>query len=90
MNVVGRAESTFGSRMLIIRCDPAQLPGLYSDVVDRKMQPVGTIVDLFGNVKAPYAAVFCRGRCLIRPEEKLYAKGTAQPVRDRTVYRKKA
>jgi RNA-binding protein len=76
--------------MLIIQCDPAQLPGLYSDLLDRKMQPVGTIVDLFGNVKTPYAAVFCKGQCMIRPDEKLYAKGPAQPGRDRSVYRKKA
>ncbi len=90
MNVVGRATSTFGSRMLIIQCDAAQLPGLYTDVVDRTMKPVGKIVDIFGNVKAPRAAVVCRGRCTIRPDEKLYAKGQTEPGRDRHVYRKRA
>lgn len=88
MNVVGRAVSTFGKRMLVIRCDAAQLPGLYSDVLDRNMNTVGTIVDLFGNVKAPYAAVVCRGSCAIRPEEKLYAKVPAKPGKDRTMHRK--
>jgi RNA-binding protein len=90
MNMVGRAVSTFGKRMLIIRCDPAQIPGLYSGILDSRMQPVGTIVDLFGNVKAPYAAVFCKGQCRIRPDEKLYAKAPAQPGRARSVYRKRA
>ena len=88
MNVVGRAVSTFGKRMLVIRCDAAQLPGLYSEVLDRNMNPVGTIVDLFGNVKAPYAAVVCRGCCSVRPEEKLYAKVLAAPGKDCEMHRK--
>jgi len=90
MNVVGRAVSTYGRRMLVIRCDAAQIPGLYSEVVDRNMEPVGMIVDLFGNVQAPYAAVVCRGKRPIQPEEKLYAKGQAKPGRDRPVSRKRS
>jgi RNA-binding protein len=76
--------------MMIIRCDPAQLPPLYSDVVDGKMQPVGRIVDLFGNIAAPYAAVFLRKDSAVRPGEKLYTKGASQPKRDRPVHRKRA
>lgn len=90
MNVVGRAVSTFKDRMLIIRCDAGRLPALYSEVVDRKMLPVGTIVDLFGNTAAPYAAVFCKGPCPIRPQEKVYAKGTTATGRDRSTFRKRA
>ena len=74
MKVVGRAMSTVGKRMLIIQCDAAQLPALYSEVTDRKMKPVGKILDLFGNVKAPYAAVLCREKCSIKPDEKLFAR----------------
>jgi RNA-binding protein len=88
MNVVGRAMSTFGSRMLILQCDAARLPPLYSDVVDRKMQPVGRIVEIFGNVQAPLAAVFCQGQCTVAPDEKLYTRAPAQPGRHRTVLRK--
>jgi RNA-binding protein len=66
--------SVIGKRMLIIHCDAAQLPPLYSDVMDRRMKPVGKILDLFGNVKAPYAAVLCREKCSIRPDEKLFAR----------------
>ena len=66
--------STIGKRMLIIRCDAAQLPPLYSEVTDRRMRPVGKILDLFGNVKAPYAAVLCRQKCSVLPGEKLFAK----------------
>jgi len=39
------------------------------------MKPVGKILDLFGNIKAPYAAVLCREKCTIQPNEKLFAKG---------------
>jgi len=66
--------STIGERMLIIQCDAAQLPPLYSEVTDRRMRPVGKIQDLFGNVKAPYAAVLCRQKCPVQPGEKLFAK----------------
>ncbi|MDD1704694.1 MAG: Gar1/Naf1 family protein [Methanoregula sp.] len=74
MKVVGRAVSTIGNRMLVIQCDAAQLPALYSEITDRRMQPVGKILDLFGNVKAPYAAVLCRGRCTVQPNDKLFTK----------------
>lgn len=74
MKVVGRAMSIIGKRMLIIQCDAAQLPPLYSEVTDRRMKPVGKILDLFGNVKSPYAAVLCRDACSIRPDEKLFAR----------------
>lgn len=80
--------STPGRRMLIIQCDAAQLPGLYSEVTDRKMQPVGTIVDIFGNIKAPYATVICRGRCDIQPNDKLYAKAATGTKGYRPVNRK--
>lgn len=74
MKVVGRAVSTIGNRMLIIQCDAAQLPALYSEVSDRRMKPVGKILDLFGNVKAPYASVLCRDKCAVLPNEKLFTK----------------
>ncbi|MGD1005203.1 MAG: Gar1/Naf1 family protein [Methanoregulaceae archaeon] len=89
MNVVGRAMSTPGRRMLIIQCDAAQLPGLYSEVTDHKMRPVGKIVDIFGNIKAPYATVICRERCDIKPNEKLYAKSTTETKGYYPVHRKR-
>jgi RNA-binding protein len=66
--------STIGERMLIIQCDAAQLPPLYSEVNDKRMKPVGKILDLFGNVKSPYAAVLCKQKCPVKPGEKLFAK----------------
>jgi RNA-binding protein len=74
VKVVGRAVSTCGERTLIIRCDAAQIPALYSEVSDRRMKPVGKILDVFGSVKAPYASVLCRERCPIQPNEKLFTK----------------
>jgi RNA-binding protein len=75
VKVVGRAVSIVGNRTLIIQCDAAQLPALYSEVTDRRMKPVGRILDLFGSVRAPYAAILCRERpCPVKPGEKLFAK----------------
>ena len=74
MKVIGRAMSTIGNRMLIIQCDAAQLPPLYSEVTDRRMKPVGKILDLFGNIKAPYAAILCQKKCTVQPNEKVFAK----------------
>ncbi|MFA5253397.1 MAG: Gar1/Naf1 family protein [Methanoregula sp.] len=84
MKVVGRAMSTYGSRMLLLQCDAAQLPGLYSEVTDRRTKPVGRIVDVFGNVKAPYALVFTNGPCSVTPGEKVFAKAvTSSPANSR-------
>ncbi len=75
MKVVGRAMSAIGERMLIIPYDAAQLPQLYSKVTDQKMKPVGKILDLFGNVKALYAAVLCRGKCTVQPKRSSQRNG---------------
>lgn len=63
---------TVGKRLLILRCDPAQLPKMYTEVVDRRMNSVGKVVDVFGNVAAPYAAVLCRAECRLAAGEKLF------------------
>jgi len=72
--------STYGSRMLVIQCDPAQLPGMCSEVMDRRTKPVGKIMDIFGNVKSPYALVLTRGACAVRPGEKVYARESRNPA----------
>ncbi len=60
--------------MVIVQCDPAHLPRLYSDVVDRRLRPVGKVMDVFGNVQAPYALVLCPDQCMVVAGEKLFAK----------------
>ncbi|MFA7695203.1 MAG: RNA-binding protein [Methanoregula sp.] len=80
MKVVGRAMSTYGSRMFIIQVDAAQLPGLYSEVMDRRTKPVGKIMDVFGNVKSPYALVLTHGPCSVAPGEKVFARETRAPA----------
>ncbi|NYT20258.1 MAG: RNA-binding protein [Methanomicrobiales archaeon] len=72
MRAIGNAVHTVGKRLLVLRCDPAQLPRMYSEVVDRRMKPVGKVVDVFGNVAAPYAAVLCRAECRVAAGEKLF------------------
>jgi RNA-binding protein len=75
LKLVGPIIKICGSHTLILRCDAAQLPRLYGDVLDRRLKPVGKVVDIFGNVSSPYAAVSCRGGCSGRLGEKLYTKG---------------
>ena len=53
--------------MLIVECDAAKLPRLYSHVLDKRWKPVGKLVDIFGNIASPYAAVVCT----IQDREKL-------------------
>lgn len=72
MKAIGNAVHTVGKRLLVLRCDPAQLPRMYTEVVDRRMKPVGKVVDVFGNVAAPYAAVLCKAECRVAAGEKLF------------------
>jgi rRNA processing protein Gar1 len=46
-----------GRRLFLVHCASAQLPRLYSEVTDRRLVPLGRIVDIFGKVEHPYAAV---------------------------------
>lgn len=74
MKTVGRIVRACGGRMLVVAVDAAQLPPLYTAVVDRRHRPVGRVVDLFGNVKRPYAAVLCQDRCEHPVGEKIYSR----------------
>lgn len=57
MRLVGRVVHHTGRRLFLVHCDAAQLPRLYSEVTDRRLTPLGRIVDIFGKVEHPYAAV---------------------------------
>ncbi|MDD1708947.1 MAG: Gar1/Naf1 family protein [Methanoregulaceae archaeon] len=72
MKAIGTAIHTVGARILVMRCDPAQLPKLYADVIDKRLKPVGKVVEVFGSVAAPYAAVHCRNDCRFAAGEKLF------------------
>jgi RNA-binding protein len=63
---------TVGTRILVMRCDPAQLPRLYADVLNKRLKPVGKVVEVFGSVAAPYAAVHCSDDCRIAKGEMLF------------------
>lgn len=57
VRAIGRVKSKFGDHILIVECDAAKLPRLYSKVLDKRWKPVGKLIDIFGNVTSPYAAV---------------------------------
>jgi RNA-binding protein len=63
---------TVGTRILVMRCDPAQLPRLYGNVINKRLKPVGKVVEVFGSVAAPYAAVHCSDDCRIAKGEMLF------------------
>lgn len=75
LKLLGTTVKICGSRLLIVRCDAARLPRLHGDVFNRRLRPIGRVVDIFGNVSSPYAAVFCRGDHAPHTGEKLYTKG---------------
>ncbi|WFN36011.1 RNA-binding protein [Methanomicrobium antiquum] len=74
LKLAGQIRSVVGKHLVIVNCDSAQLPRLYADVVDSHQKPVGKLVEVFGNIKNPCAAVYCKdtGNCAIN--EKLYTK----------------
>jgi RNA-binding protein len=47
---------------------------MYTEVIDRKIKSVGRVVDVFGNVAAPYATVVCTADCRTAPGEKLFIR----------------
>jgi len=63
-----------GKRLLLIQCDASKLPRLYSDVVDRRLRAVGKVVDVFGNIQKPYAAVLCYREGGMEVGEKVFGK----------------
>ena len=74
MKTVGRIVHVCGRRMLVVAVDASQLPPLSATVVDRRHRPVGRVVDLFGNVKRPYAVVLCADRCEPQVGEKIFSR----------------
>jgi len=71
---IGHVMHTVGNRLLVVRCDPAHLPRMHTDVIDKRMKPVGRVVDVFGNVSAPCAAILCRAEARADAGEMLFIK----------------
>ncbi|UUX93363.1 H/ACA ribonucleoprotein complex subunit GAR1 [Methanoplanus endosymbiosus] len=74
LKLAGNVQFIQSEHLLVINCDAAQLPRLYSDVVDRRQKPVGKLVEIYGNIKKPYASVSCRSTKNRIAGEKLYTK----------------
>lgn len=74
MQLVGRAANAAGRHLLIVECDSARLPRLYSQIIDRRRRSVGMIVEVFGNIAHPYAAVICHREARPLVGEKVFAK----------------
>jgi len=50
--VVGTAQG-----VAVVRSDDGSHPDAGADLVDEQLEPVGTVVDVFGPVERPYLAV---------------------------------
>jgi len=74
LRLIGRSVAVCGNRLLILRCDAAQLPRLYGEVVDRRLKPLGEVVEIFGNISSPYAVVHCYNDVSVQAGEKIFAK----------------
>ena len=74
VRALGRVTRTYGRRILIVECDAAKLPHLYAKVVDHRWKPIGKLVEIFGNISNPYAAVLCTSDSDHIVGEKLFIK----------------
>lgn len=74
MKLAGQIRSVIGKHMVIVDCDAAQLPRLYADIVDSHQKPVGKLVEVFGNIQNPCAAVYCKDTQKCALNEELYTK----------------
>lgn len=74
MKVVGQIRNICGKNCAVMAIDAGQLPRLHSEVVDRHNKPVGKLVEVFGNIKTPYALVVCKGQCKCSVGDQLYTE----------------
>jgi len=74
LKLAGQIRSIVGKHLVVVNCDATQLPPLYADVIDRQQRPVGKLVEVFGNIKYPCAAVYCRDTKSCTAGEMLYTK----------------
>lgn len=58
VRAIGRVKNRMGRHILIVECEAAKLPRLYSKILDKHWKPVGKLVDIFGDVASPLAAVW--------------------------------
>lgn len=74
LKLAGIVQFIVNEHMIVAKCDAAQLPPLHADIIDRRHRKAGKLVEIFGNIKSPYAVIWCE-----RPDnrtigEKLYTK----------------
>lgn len=74
LKLVGQVEHHIGRRTLVLHVDKGQLPPLSAEVTDRRLQPIGKLVEIFGNVQTPYATVLCYTPRKFVRGEKIYMK----------------
>lgn len=72
MKVAGRVRNICGEKTVVMAINAGQLPRLHSEVFDQEHRSVGKLVEVFGNIKSPYALVACRGRCECNVGDELY------------------
>ena len=72
MKVAGRVRNICGEKTVVMAIDAGQLPRLHSEVFDQNRKSVGKLVEVFGNIKSPYALVVCKGRCECNVGDNLY------------------
>ena len=78
--------STYGSRMFIIQCDAAQLPGVDSEVMDRATKPwQGSWT--FREREIAHALILSHGPCSVKPGEKVFARNPASPTARKEPFR---
>jgi len=74
LKLAGIVQYIINEHMIVVKCDAAQLPPLHAEVIDRRHNKAGKLVEIFGNIKSPYALIWCGNQQKRTPGEKLYTK----------------
>jgi len=74
LKFAGIVQYIVNDHMIVAKCDAAQLPPLHAEIIDRRHKKAGKLVEIFGNIKSPYALIWCKNPEKRIAGEKLYTK----------------
>lgn len=74
LKFAGIVQYIVNDHMIIAKCDAAQLPPLHTEIIDRRHRKAGKLVEIFGNIRSPYALIWCEKPGKRIAGEKLYTK----------------
>lgn len=74
MKLAGIVQHILNEHMIVAKCDAAQLPPLHANIIDKRLKKAGKLIEIFGNIRSPYAVIWCEKSDDRTIGEKLYTK----------------